>query len=647
MGSMLSTHSRRLSRSARLSGLAVLLVVLAFAPASSAAPGDFDPNFGVGGKQTTDFGGDEDARDIAVQPDGKIVVTGVRYIEADGYESTVARYNVDGSLDSSFSGDGVAEFESGVATAAALQLDGRIVMVGYVGAGDFKVVRYNADGSLDTTFSDDGRQTTDFGGEESVAGVALQADGKILVVGDTGDDRDFAIARYNPDGSLDATFSDDGLATTDFGSPDEFGAGVAVLGNGTIVAVGSSGLPSHFAVVRYNADGSLDTTFSGDGKQITDLGGGEEASDVVLQGDGKIVVLGDNEGEFLLVRYDGDGSLDATFAGDGKQATGFDSVEAFARGVALQADGKLVAVGRSDQDFALARYNADGSLDATFSGDGRQALDFSGGFDMASAAAIQADGKIVAVGQSSDDFALARFEASASTSLDIVPPETTITAGPTGVMANQTPTFAFASSEPGSTFECRVDGGAFTPCISPHSVGTLSAGAHTFEVRAIDSAGNSDPTPAGQSFVVEAMSPPSPPPGGDPQPPQAQPAPANDQPKTTGPKVVPRITNLRLSDKTITTRQRPVLSFRLSSAGRVTVSVLKRKAGVRNGKRCVKPSKQAKGKRCDRQVVRVGRSLGAGVHKLKLPKLKKGRYRVALRLQGAKNVRGGLLIRVS
>jgi uncharacterized delta-60 repeat protein len=161
------------------------------------------------------------------------------------------------------------------------------------------------------------------------------------------------------------------------------------------------------------APGDLDPTFSGDGKQRTDFGfGNSRAAATVRLPDGKIVAVGEAGGHFALARYNPDGSLDTSFSADGKQTTDFGGPD-FASAVALQADGKIVAVGVGSRDFALARYNPNGSLDASFSGDGRQTTDF-GGFDQANAVALQGDGRIVAVGvglgtDRTEDFELARY----------------------------------------------------------------------------------------------------------------------------------------------------------------------------------------------------------------------------------------------
>jgi uncharacterized delta-60 repeat protein len=390
-----------------------VMASLVFSAAAMAAAGDPDPTFSGDGKQRTDFGavgaGASGAAAAVRQADGKIVAVG----GADE-NFLVARYNLDGSLDSSFSGDGRTQTNFGAsdgATDVALQ-GNKIVVVGFSGEqeghfGAFALARYNPDGSLDTNFSGDGKQTTDFFvgsfGEEA-NGVALQG-GKIVAVGTDG--AGFALARYNLNGSLDTSFSGDGKQTTNFVGGAN---GVAIQADGKIVAVGGSG---DFALARYNSNGSLDTSFSGDGKQTTDFGGFDRARGVALQGDGKIVAVG-GFGDFALARYNPDGSLDTSFSGDGLQTTDFlfgDGDQA--NDVAIQANGRIVAVGlaaggATGNDFGLARYNTNGSLDTSFSGDGRKRTSF-GGSDSASGVALQGDGRIVAVGTGNGEFALARY----------------------------------------------------------------------------------------------------------------------------------------------------------------------------------------------------------------------------------------------
>ncbi|MFB6888447.1 calcium-binding protein [Kitasatospora sp. NPDC056327] len=293
------------------------------------------------------------------------------------------------------------------ARGVVVQPDGRIVVAGYAGAtDDFALARYNPDGTLDTGFGNGGKVTTDFaGGSDEARGLALQADGRIVAVGRSevpeGGVGWFSLARYNPDGSLDTGFGTGGRTVVDFGTggaDDAFG--VTVQGDGRIVAAGLSG--GDFALARLNADGTLDTGFDTDGRVTTDFDGGADAARAVaVQGDGRIVAAGYTGGaggnyDFALARYTPSGGLDTGFSSDGKVATTFGGVE-FAHAVALQPDGKIVAAGYTGNDFALARYNSAGNLDGGFDTDGRVTTDFGGG-EVAYGVVVQSGGTIVAVG---------------------------------------------------------------------------------------------------------------------------------------------------------------------------------------------------------------------------------------------------------
>lgn len=238
-----------------------------------------------------------------------------------------------------------------------------------------------APGDLDPAFGGgDGMVTTDLGGSEAAADMVVQPDGKIVAVGGDATDffGNFAAVRYNADGSPDPTFGDGGKVSTDIAGGSDTANGVALQADGKIVVVGTSenleGGVAWFTVVRYNPDGSLDTTFDGDGKEVTDFGGGgaDQGSDVAVQADGKIVAGGGVGGVFALARYNAlDGSLDTAFGGDGKVFTDFGGLQegSTAYGLALQADGKVIAAGDTTEglvrDFALARYNSDGSADTS------------------------------------------------------------------------------------------------------------------------------------------------------------------------------------------------------------------------------------------------------------------------------------------
>jgi len=331
-----------------------------------------------------------------------------------------------GDLDPAFgtSGKVTTHFEGvGGAQAVALQADGKIVAVGGTGKPfRFALARYNPHGSLDTTFGGDGKVTTNFvKGYERAYGVAIQPDGKIVAVGQafgTSFDSNFALARYLPDGTLDTTFGGNGMVTINLTKGDDGATGVAIQPDGKIVVVGTAAspccpAPGRFALVRYMPNGTLDTTFGGDGKVRTAFVIGDaknaNATGVAIQADGKIVAVGTAScvavcSRVALARYNTDGTLDTTFGDSGKVMTnltdGFD--EGFA--VAIQADGKIVAAGRAGfcceytGSFGLVRYDTDGTLDTTFNGNGEVITDFTDGNDSAYGVAIQADGKVVAAG---------------------------------------------------------------------------------------------------------------------------------------------------------------------------------------------------------------------------------------------------------
>jgi len=248
-----------------------------------AAPGDLDPTFDGDGIVITDVSGVSDfPANVAIQSDGKIVVSGDTIVGSE-YDVLCMRYNSDGSLDPSFSGDGVASWGGDGRDGScglAIQEDRKIVLAGWTTITsnyDFAVLRYNLDGSLDTDFSGDGIVTLASGdGDDVGISVKVQSDGKIVVVGYTwnGTNDDFAILRFNSDGSLDSSFSDDGILTLDIGNADNSFSDVVIQPDGKIAALGYTwgGSDEDFVVVRFNNDGTIDTSFSEDGIVITDVG---------------------------------------------------------------------------------------------------------------------------------------------------------------------------------------------------------------------------------------------------------------------------------------------------------------------------------------------------------------------------------------
>ena len=290
-------------------------------------------------------------------------------------------------------------------------------------------------GSLDPDFNSGGMipgtatiPATDFG---NVRAMALQPDGKIVVAGSLSND--FALARYNSDGTLDAAFNGTGIVTTDFGTYFDWATGVVVQPDGKLVVAGYgySGTDNDIAVARYNSDGSLDSSFGKSGRLFTDFGStSDHAGDLALQSDGKLVVsgyrdLGGGNFDYILARYNSDGNLDSSFGNGGLVTTALGSNNDWQTFLTLQPDGKIIlasAYSSSGSDFIVARYTANGDLDTTFNPTGSLSAgvvttDFGSGFEAATAVLVQPDGKIVAAGFSRDSntsIALVRYNADGS-----------------------------------------------------------------------------------------------------------------------------------------------------------------------------------------------------------------------------------------
>lgn len=329
----------------------------------------------------------------------------------------------------------------------ALQADGKMILVGAVqidvyGNYDFGVTRLNADGSLDTTFGTNGKKIIafDLGGLDSnghlsmdqdvATCVAIQADGKIVVGGyaqrDGTGNFDFAVVRLNTDGSLDTSFSSDGKAVIAFdygGGGDDRATGIAIQSDGKIVLVGYTQKAAlgdnDIALARLKTDGSLDTSFTGDGRKFIGFNnngtGDDRGAAITIQPDGAIVVVGyaqasgTGNDDFAIARVKSNGSLDKSFSSDGKKTIAFNlggTGNDRATSVALQSDGMIVIAGsasstQGDGDFAVARIKKNGSMDKTFSGDGKKTVPFNLGAsleDQATGVAIQSDGTIVLSG---------------------------------------------------------------------------------------------------------------------------------------------------------------------------------------------------------------------------------------------------------
>jgi uncharacterized delta-60 repeat protein len=389
-------------------------------PTSQSAPGDLDltfAGFGAGGLATITADPNISLFGMALQPDGKIVVVGCKL---PGIERIVVlRYLSNGVLDTTFDGDGgttVSYPGFGIrALAVAVQRDGRIVVAGVIfnHPGSFLVARLTKAGALDPSFGNGGFVITDFDSKEDVArAVVIQPDGKVVVAGHAtvGGDEDFAVARYTATGNLDTNFSGDGKATIGFGGDDE-ASDIALHDDGKLVLVGQStqGLFSDFdfAVARLNIDGSLDNSFNGDGKFTSGFLGGDHAEAVAIQTDGKIVAAGGNHVE----RYLPNGLLDTSFGGAGiYHVASSDEL----RDIAAQPDGKIVLLGTHKSldntfKFSFWRLNPDASLDTTFDGDGDAFFDLHSIFGTGTDLALQPDGRLLALGSSGRSQVLMRI----------------------------------------------------------------------------------------------------------------------------------------------------------------------------------------------------------------------------------------------
>ena len=362
---------------------ATLLLVFLLSADFYAAPGDLDSTFGNGGVVTTKMSNDYDViTDIELQADGKVVAAGLVFTSCDGYDNPckstsrvafINRYLPTGVLDKSFGNGGKIIFthkDAEYVSKIALQTDGKIVAVGYL-LGDAAIVfRYNANGTLDASFGTGGKAVPYLSGR--AFGVVIQPDGKIVV------NESFGVVRYNADGSLDAAFGTGGTAAA-------FVSDMALQPDGKIVASGSG---FHYVLLRLNSNGTLDSTFGAGGYVITGITG--QAFAVALQPDGKILVNG-NSG---IVRYNTNGSIDTSFAINGVFASEID----VSQDIALQPDGKIVAAG-GYSGIALTRLNPDGSPDTSFGTNGNviTLIDGSRG-SVGNALALQPDGKILSGG---------------------------------------------------------------------------------------------------------------------------------------------------------------------------------------------------------------------------------------------------------
>jgi len=421
-----------------------------FALARYNLDGTLDNSFGTnGGTVTGTYSSDSGLNyGFAVSASGglipEITVAGWHVGATGSNYVGMAQITASGSLNTSFGPSGTGKATLPVVASGGLNL----VLAMTVNSGEYELAcnlgrddngfrfvpeeaRFTSAGILDTSFGANGVTTEDVCSSSSaVRGLAIQPDGRIVGAGYNLFTAGFALARYNPDGSLDSAFGLNGKVTTIFNPTNAANAlAVQVQPDGKIVAAGDvdngkfgyESALTDFALARYTTNGSLDASFGSGGKVMTPVGQDDVAFALALQPDGKIVTAGRSlQGlydYFAVVRYTTNGALDTSFGGTGKVTTLVAGGESDAYGIAIQPDAKIIAAGYaevgSNTNFALVRFLTNGALDTTFGSSGAVTTDFGGGISAAQAVAIQSDGKILAAGSATvggvNAFALARY----------------------------------------------------------------------------------------------------------------------------------------------------------------------------------------------------------------------------------------------
>ena len=404
----------------------------------SAQPGTLDPSFNISGTVTTTFVSGQDAgRSIAIQPDGKIIVAGSTYTSGTfyTYDFAICRYETDGTLDQSFGSNGKVTTDfygyDEEAKCLAIQDDGKILVAGYSydfpnASIDFAMVRYLTNGNIDSSFGLNGKVLTFFDGDAMANSIVIQTDGKIILAGMSRyllGDQDFGMVRYKSDGSIDSTFGLYGITRTDFTSGSEDNAyAMALQSDGKIVLAGETRLsPSpdfNFAIVRYETDGDPDASFGNSGKVIANFGQNkDEIFAVAIQEDQKIIVTGktgsDFSNDFGMIRYNTNGTPDPSFGFSGRvNSPGKGTM----RSILIQPDSNIVVAGELNSNFTLYRYHFNGTIDSTFGTFG-QVLTSITGSDVGHSIALQDDGKLVLAGTGNNTFAVARYYSGINTSV--------------------------------------------------------------------------------------------------------------------------------------------------------------------------------------------------------------------------------------
>jgi uncharacterized delta-60 repeat protein len=546
-----------------------VLALLALPAAASATPFDgaldpaFDGSTNGNGIVTSNINSRDDlGGGVVVQSDGKIVVVGTTDVNPSGSTDlafAAARYNADGTLDTTFDGPfgggngffvlnyNIGANADDILRDVTIDANGKLVAVGETfnatTGKDFAVLRINSsNGALDGTFGSGGVQEVSFTNSTDQAyTVTIDSSQRILVAGDAligTNSFDFGVARLSgSNGALDTTFdgpSGTGNGTVNIpvnpGTVQDQARDIAVQPDGKIVMAGFtniSGSGNDMALVRLNAsDGTLDSGFdgpsgSGDGNFTITFGSGstsDRAQALLVHGSTGLLVGGIAEGtSYVLLQLNiSDGSLDTSFSPGGADGNGISKIDATATGdeindLALQSDGKIVGAGLANGDFGLVRWTAGGDPDPFFdgpsgTGNGTVITSLSANNDTANALALQSDGKIVAAGTTGPpnltDIGLARFL------VDFTPPDTALSGPASTNNADPLITVAIGAGDTSSSFQCVLDGSPHACSAGPQHFGPFAPNtSHTLTAAAVDQSGNVDPSPATLNFTIDQIAP--------------------------------------------------------------------------------------------------------------------------------------------
>lgn len=385
--------------------------------------GKIDLIFADSGIQKTKVSYYTYATKFNIQTNGKLLVAAFTF---NSSQAIIQRYLSNGILDNTFGVDGIDKIsikdKAAILNQIAIQSDGQIIGVGtlyiydsrLITEEDMFTIRLNTDGSLDHNFGNQGKLISDFGSDERSRDIAIQNDGKILLAGEifNGLDFDIVVVRYNPNGSLDTSFNKTGKVITDAES-SEFAKSISIQSDGRIVVGGIryNDNNADIILIRYNPDGSIDKSFDTDGKVITDLGFDEQTKDLSIYPNGKIVLGADYydtaQSDIAILRYNIDGSLDKSFNATGIVFfdTGYDE---YIGALNLQGDDKILVTGNqykgTRSDILTTRINTDGKPDIGFNVFGYVTTDLNLGRGLGTSVVQQMDGKILVSGIGDNSF---------------------------------------------------------------------------------------------------------------------------------------------------------------------------------------------------------------------------------------------------